>query len=166
LRFPGQYADPETGLHYNYFRHYDPETARYASPDPLGLEPAPNHHSYVRSPHHWTDPLGLNACEDASKIDVDNLKMTRTVERHLDDVHEIKNDKDGGRAFVQSRPFTDSTLTVREVMEGSEPYADPRGTEGAVRWDTPGKFHGREGKWELVIDTNTNTILHFNFTRE
>ncbi|MBA8944769.1 RHS repeat-associated protein [Streptomyces calvus] len=28
LRFPGQYYDPETGLHYNYFRHYDPETAR------------------------------------------------------------------------------------------------------------------------------------------
>ncbi|RNG18204.1 hypothetical protein EEJ42_27590 [Streptomyces botrytidirepellens] len=28
LRFPGQYADPETGLYYNYFRHYDPETAR------------------------------------------------------------------------------------------------------------------------------------------
>ncbi|WP_413798584.1 DUF6531 domain-containing protein [Streptomyces iranensis] len=166
LRFPGQYADPETGLHYNYFRHYDPETARYASPDPLGLEPAPNHYSYVRSPHRWTDPLGLNACEDASKIDVDSLKMTRTVERHLEDVHEIKNDKDGGRAFVRSRPFTDSSLTVREVMEGSAPYTDPRGAEGAVRWDTPGSFHGREGKWELVIDTNTNTILHFNFTRE
>jgi RHS repeat-associated protein len=29
LRFPGQYFDPETGLHYNFFRHYDPETARY-----------------------------------------------------------------------------------------------------------------------------------------
>jgi len=24
LRFPGQYFDPETGLHYNFFRHYDP----------------------------------------------------------------------------------------------------------------------------------------------
>ncbi|MBM4794928.1 RHS repeat protein [Streptomyces sioyaensis] len=42
LRFPGQYEDPETGLHYNYFRHYDPETARYTTPDPLGLDPAPN----------------------------------------------------------------------------------------------------------------------------
>ncbi|CAM5248222.1 hypothetical protein STENM223S_03240 [Streptomyces tendae] len=36
LRFPGQYYDPETGLHYNYFRHYDPETARYLTRDPLG----------------------------------------------------------------------------------------------------------------------------------
>ncbi len=33
LRFPGQYDDPETGLHYNFFRHYDPEAARYVSPD-------------------------------------------------------------------------------------------------------------------------------------
>ncbi|HZH27284.1 MAG TPA: RHS repeat-associated core domain-containing protein [Azospirillaceae bacterium] len=32
LRYPGQYADPETGLHYNYFRHYDPETAGTSVP--------------------------------------------------------------------------------------------------------------------------------------
>ncbi|MFF1357691.1 DUF6531 domain-containing protein [Streptomyces sp. NPDC058297] len=59
LRFPGQYFDPETGLHYNYFRHYDPETARYLSPDPLGLTPAPNPATYINNPHTWTDPLGL-----------------------------------------------------------------------------------------------------------
>ncbi|MEU9973462.1 DUF6531 domain-containing protein [Streptomyces sp. NPDC051014] len=59
LRFPGQYNDPETGLHYNYFRHYDPETARYLTPDPLGLSPAPNPNTYVHNPHTRTDPLGL-----------------------------------------------------------------------------------------------------------
>ncbi|WSQ11534.1 DUF6531 domain-containing protein [Streptomyces sp. NBC_01231] len=59
LRFPGQYYDPETGLHYNYFRHYDPETARYLSPDPLGLTPAPNTNTYVHNPHSRTDSLGL-----------------------------------------------------------------------------------------------------------
>ena len=53
LRFPGQYHDPETGLHYNYFRHYDPETARYLTPDPLGLTPAPNPATYVQNPHGW-----------------------------------------------------------------------------------------------------------------
>ncbi|WP_405806208.1 DUF6531 domain-containing protein [Streptomyces sp. NBC_01187] len=60
LRFPGQYADPETGLHYNHFRYYDPETAHYLTPDPLGLTPAPNHHAYVHNPLAWTDPLGLS----------------------------------------------------------------------------------------------------------
>ncbi|MER6087305.1 putative T7SS-secreted protein [Streptomyces bluensis] len=60
LRFPGQYYDPETGLHYNYFRHYDPETARYLTPDPLGLAPAPNPAAYVHNPHTWSDPLGLS----------------------------------------------------------------------------------------------------------
>ncbi|WP_416520587.1 RHS repeat-associated core domain-containing protein, partial [Streptomyces achromogenes] len=57
--FPGQYYDPETGLHYNYFRHYDPETARYLTPDPLGLAPAPNPVTYIHNPHVWVDPLGL-----------------------------------------------------------------------------------------------------------
>ncbi|MEU8294328.1 DUF6531 domain-containing protein [Streptomyces pseudogriseolus] len=59
LRFPGQYYDAETGLHYNHHRYYDPGTARYHSPDPLGLEPAPHHHSYVINPLVWVDPLGL-----------------------------------------------------------------------------------------------------------
>ncbi|MFG2023033.1 DUF6531 domain-containing protein [Streptomyces sp. NPDC048825] len=60
LRFPGQYYDPESGLHYNYFRHYDPETARYLTPDPLGLAPAPNPLTYVHNPHTGVDPLGLS----------------------------------------------------------------------------------------------------------
>ncbi|MFG2649846.1 DUF6531 domain-containing protein [Streptomyces sp. NPDC048436] len=59
LRFPGQYYDAETGLHYNHYRYYDPSTARYHSPDPLGLDPAPHHHNYVVNPLTWIDPLGL-----------------------------------------------------------------------------------------------------------
>ncbi|WP_055550484.1 putative T7SS-secreted protein [Streptomyces sp. NBRC 110028] len=59
LRFPGQYYDPETGLHYNLHRYYDPETARYTTPDPLGLEAAANAATYVPNPHAAIDPLGL-----------------------------------------------------------------------------------------------------------
>jgi RHS repeat-associated protein len=61
LRFPGQYADPETGLHYNNQRYYDPVTGAYLSPDPLGLSSAPNPHAYVPNPHVLIDPLGLAA---------------------------------------------------------------------------------------------------------
>ncbi|MGP3978919.1 putative T7SS-secreted protein [Streptomyces sp. 8N114] len=59
LRFPGQYHDPETGLHYNLHRYYDPATARYTTSDPLGLTPAPNPDTYVDNPHIWADPYGL-----------------------------------------------------------------------------------------------------------
>ncbi len=63
LRFPGQYFDPETGLHYNHFRYYDPETARYFSTDPLGLSAAPNPTAYVQNPSTSSDPLGLAPCQ-------------------------------------------------------------------------------------------------------
>ncbi|MFB6615788.1 putative T7SS-secreted protein [Streptomyces sp. NPDC056367] len=62
LRFPGQYFDPESGLHYNHFRYYDPESARYLSQDPLGLAPAPNPATYVNNPQTWSDPRGLSPC--------------------------------------------------------------------------------------------------------
>lgn len=70
LRFPGQYFDPETGLHHNYFRYYDPETARYLSIDPLGLAPALNPATYVQNPHAWTDALGLapKACTEGEHL--------------------------------------------------------------------------------------------------
>lgn len=61
LRFPGQYHDAETGLHYNLTRYYDPDLAAYLSPDPLGLRPAVNPHRYVDNPLMWIDPLGLSA---------------------------------------------------------------------------------------------------------
>ncbi|UED84711.1 DUF6531 domain-containing protein [Streptomyces profundus] len=60
LRFPGQYHDLESGLHYNRYRYYDPAVARFLSPDPLGLEPAPNPFTYPYNPHLFVDPLGLS----------------------------------------------------------------------------------------------------------
>ncbi|MGA4879272.1 putative T7SS-secreted protein [Streptomyces lydicamycinicus] len=63
IRFAGQYFDLETELHYNFHRYYNPDLARYTTPDPLGLAPASNPITYVHNPHAWTDPLGLGPCE-------------------------------------------------------------------------------------------------------
>lgn len=92
LRFPGQYHDAETGLHYNYFRYYDPSLGRYLKSDPIGIlrdysDPqiqviaqfdlielnkkitSLNHtYAYVeQNPIIWMDPTGL-ACFDSACV--------------------------------------------------------------------------------------------------
>jgi RHS repeat-associated protein len=60
LRFPGQYADSETGLFYNYFRSYQAAQGRYTQNDPIGLAGGLNRFGYVGSNSlMYMDPLGL-----------------------------------------------------------------------------------------------------------
>ncbi|MFE6156305.1 RHS repeat-associated core domain-containing protein [Streptomyces sp. NPDC057889] len=67
------------GLHYNYFRHYDPETARFVSPDPLGLEAGPNAVAYVLNPSTWFDLLALLTCkQNAARLRA-NMEANRVT---------------------------------------------------------------------------------------
>ena len=61
LRFPGQYYDQETGLHYNWFRYYDPGKGRYVTSDPVGLIGGANTYVYsINNPLRFIDRNGLN----------------------------------------------------------------------------------------------------------
>lgn len=77
LRFPGQYYDVESGLHYNYHRTYNPRTGRYIEADPIGLEGGLNIYGYTEgNPVNLFDMYGLDAslyCKDAAVADPSDL---------------------------------------------------------------------------------------------
>ncbi|EHU9175304.1 TPA: hypothetical protein RPO10_004620 [Escherichia coli] len=59
LLYAGQWQDTESGLCYNRFRYYEPETGMYLVSDPLGLLGGEQTYRYVPNPLGYIDPLGL-----------------------------------------------------------------------------------------------------------
>jgi RHS repeat-associated protein len=63
LRYPGQYYDQESNLHYNYHRSYSATVGRYTQADPIGLRGGTNLFSYVENNSlSKIDPFGLASC--------------------------------------------------------------------------------------------------------
>ncbi|MFE5940918.1 putative T7SS-secreted protein [Streptomyces sp. NPDC056480] len=138
LRFPGQYFDRESGLHYNFFRYYDPESARYFTPDPLGLTPADNPVTYVGNPHTWSDPLGLTPCPPRVegggwdlRGDADPLSIIPK-----DAVQEPWKPIPGGVEHGIKWKWTDDVTgkTVRMRVHGPDlgPHAGPNASSGPI----------------------------------
>ncbi|GHH80971.1 hypothetical protein GCM10018793_37380 [Streptomyces sulfonofaciens] len=135
LRFPGQYYDPESGLHYNFFRHYDPEVARYVTPDPLGLGPAPNPVTYIHNPLQWTDSLGLGSDYNPE------FDTRREAFNHAKDMAGVPHSAQptrqweiGGDPTQAHRP----NYVYRPYDPNADPTRDPRAGWGRYyQYDTP-----------------------------
>ena len=61
FRLQNQYCDLETGLHYNFFRYYEPDAGRFVNQEPIGLLGAgDNLYQFAVNAQSWIDPLGLS----------------------------------------------------------------------------------------------------------
>nr|WP_261388023.1 RHS repeat-associated core domain-containing protein [Pantoea soli] len=78
LRYAGQYADSETGLHYNLFRYYDPQIGRFTVQDPIGLQGGWNLYQYAPNPLGWIDPWGLTSRRAAFRTAKEQAKIPKS----------------------------------------------------------------------------------------
>ncbi|HHV7361588.1 TPA: RHS repeat-associated core domain-containing protein, partial [Morganella morganii] len=84
LRFQGQYFDRETGLHYNTFRYYAPDTGRFTQQDPIGLAGGLNLYQYAPNPVGWVDPWGWCAVKLSNNMTKDGtVRPENTAAHHI-----------------------------------------------------------------------------------
>ena len=79
LLYAGQWQDAESGLCYNRFRYYEPETGMYLVSDPLGLLGGEQTYRYVPNPSGYVDPLGLATCPILRQWALTNLEASRAA---------------------------------------------------------------------------------------
>ncbi|MDC9616117.1 DUF6531 domain-containing protein [Xenorhabdus khoisanae] len=132
LRFMGQYEDEESGLYYNRFRYYSPETGQYISPDPIGLMGGLNPYGYVHNPINFIDPFGL-AGEDCDKTLKAFLKKTPKKDPpkpyQLEAMNKAINDIFSGKGI----PRIDREIGGQTVYQGRG-GVDQQRWKGALEW--------------------------------
>lgn len=140
LRWPGQYADVETGLHYNHFRYYDPESGTYISEDPVGLRGGLALHAYAQDPTTLDDVLGLAGGVYDVYVIADksgNPIYVGITDRGADT--RMGEHQKTGRYDPDSHEFV-------KVAEGLDEH-QARGMEQALMEDLNTKVKSRRGTW-------------------
>lgn len=120
-RFPGQYADSETGLYFNHARYYDPKTGRYTQSDPIGLRGGLNAFGYASAgPIGRMDPLGLALIFVGGLFDETKGKQVKSFqEAFYGDANYYTWDQgDALLRFVNSLPVNEAITLVGHSYGG------------------------------------------------
>jgi RHS repeat-associated protein len=136
LRFQGQYFDEETGLHYNRFRYYNPNTGQFITQDPMGLLGGVNNYQYAPNPVGWVDPWGLK-CEKFSTQD----EAAEYISRLINPLSILLNVEYGGMIFMNPDGTYGFTAPVQGTIDSVDPggpSAVPSGAVATAYWHTHG----------------------------
>ncbi len=136
FRFPGQYYDSETGLHYNYFRYYNPPIGRYMTPDPIGLKGGINLFVYTgNSPINRVDLNGLMSA-------VERIEDVETIGKLVDLIQ--KSNTFSGTDLTKLLPNPSTSMTrLLDAM------SKPGPCQGMLLAKTCEEFKGKhQACWE------------------
>lgn len=181
LRFAGQWADEESGLHYNLNRYYDPDSGCYLSIDPIAIRGGHRTQGYVQNPLREMDPLGLAVCEQRYA----NYKSLREMGLSVEDAAKLSKSLNGkpleikvgdnGEVYAKlpapSNPdvlrwqrMNGDGMSNRSKYMGSTPSKDsPVGREvqdrmrkeGTLKGEGDGReVLGADGKWYPIDQTD------------
>ena len=145
IRFQGQYLDDETGLHYNRYRYYDPDTTRYLTQDPVGLIGGTNLYRYAPNPIAWADQLGLSNNNFGDRASIKNRvlrKITKSQEaRNASNFQEHGNRESPPNRGFKEDPVDFTILPGSKIDRYGSPYGtftSPAGTPYRARAPKPG----------------------------
>ena len=106
FKYQGQYEDVETGLYYNRFRYYEPNTGTYISQDPIGLVGGnPTLYAYVGSPNNWYDIFGLRSFGHAVG-DIGEKAVINDLKKNNYEIIDVKYGSNNGIDVLAKNPST------------------------------------------------------------
>ena len=103
FRLQNQYADRETGLHYNFFRYYEPDAGRFVNQDPIGLFGGDNLYQFAPNIQAWVDPLGLATRPNNGKYHIFFRHKLDSGIRYSSDAVQFN---DANKAFIKKWKLT------------------------------------------------------------
>ena len=126
LRFPGQYFDSETGLHYNWNRYYDSETGRYMRVDPIGE--GLNLYLYVQNnPLKYIDPRGLTTRSYQNDYSYQQPAYTPTQSVSVTSNNQLDLGVPGGGSLYAGMGMADFDNTSSPTSNGQIEMGMPAG---------------------------------------
>jgi RHS repeat-associated protein len=189
FRWPGQYEDTETGLYYNRFRYYDPDSGQYVSQDPIGLAGGLALHEYVQDPLSEIDPLGLATCSGVADAEIYYRTMSKehfkalkqtgrlpaTGETFISPTRAFSARYDGVLVQFELHPGTTAKLEaigVRDLSDDAQ-LLYPRMPTVGSGWPTKSAYFKTEGPQINIglgrgaaLEAFNDNIVSFNVIRQ